>query len=69
MSSGKNRIQTKDCSCFEWGSAQERNVSGQCGEFRKEKSDFRDNSKTTITCYIHSQPYVNHLNGNLNYNS
>lgn len=70
MLSGEHRIKTKDPSLLVLNGdllKEKFYKYDQCGgEFRKK---IKLNSKPTIMCYIHSQPYTNHLNKSLNYNS
>lgn len=81
MVSCENRIKTKDLSLVLNGDLLRREtfikglfflswilVLVSVINMEKNSEKLRDSSKPTITCYIHSQSFMNHLNKNLNYN-
>ena len=64
-------MKTKDCFLLVFSGAllrRETFISVINVENSGKKKTFRDNSKPAITCYIHWQPYMNHVNKNLNNN-
>lgn len=61
-----NLLQGREILCYQYG---ERNfVLTIWRKIRGKNQLFRDNSKLALTCYMHSQDYMNYLNKNLNYN-